>query len=94
MLLRAKQSTGAEDILTANAKLVSPASPPQAPSYPPKALLALLGVAGGMMIAKLTGYILQTTGSYVPVFFIAGTTYLVTLLIVHLLVPKMEPAKL
>jgi capsular exopolysaccharide synthesis family protein len=50
MLLRAKQSTGAEDILTANAKLVSPASPPQAPSYPPKALLALLGVAGGMMI--------------------------------------------
>ncbi len=50
MLLRAKQSSGAENILTANAKLVSPASPPQAPSYPPKALLALLGVAGGMMV--------------------------------------------
>jgi polysaccharide biosynthesis transport protein len=50
MLLRAKQSTGAEDILMANAKLVSPASPAQAPSYPPKALLALLGVAGGMMV--------------------------------------------
>jgi succinoglycan biosynthesis transport protein ExoP len=50
MLLRAKQSTGAEDVLTANAKLVSPASPAQAPSYPPKALLALLGVAGGMMV--------------------------------------------
>jgi hypothetical protein len=28
------------------------------------------------------------------VFIIAGTTYLVTLLIVHLLVPKLEPAKL
>lgn len=50
MLLRAKQSTGAEDILTANAKLVSPASPPQGPSYPPKALLAMLGVVGGMMV--------------------------------------------
>lgn len=50
MLLRAKQSTGAEDILTANAKLVSSASPAQAPSYPPKALLALLGIAGGMMV--------------------------------------------
>ena len=50
VLLRAKQSTGAEHILTANAKLVSPASPAQAPSYPPKALLALLGVAGGMMV--------------------------------------------
>ncbi len=50
MLLRAKQSTGAEDIMTANAKLVSPASPAQAPSYPPKALLAMLGVAGGLMV--------------------------------------------
>ena len=53
MLLRAKQSTGAEDILTANAKLVSPASPAQAPSYPPKALLALLGVAGGMLVGVM-----------------------------------------
>jgi polysaccharide biosynthesis transport protein len=50
MLLRAKQSTGAEDVLTANAKLVSPAAPAQGPSYPPKALLALLGIAGGMMV--------------------------------------------
>jgi capsular exopolysaccharide synthesis family protein len=50
MLLRAKQSTGAEAILQANAKLVSPAAPAGAPSYPPKALIALLGVAGGMMV--------------------------------------------
>jgi hypothetical protein len=28
------------------------------------------------------------------VFIIAGTTYLVTLLVMHLLVPKLEPAKL
>ena len=53
MLLRAKQSIGAEHILTANAKLVSPASPAQAPAYPPKALLALLGVAGGMMVGVM-----------------------------------------
>ncbi len=50
MLLRAKQSTGAETILQANAKLVSPAAPAGAPSYPPKALIAMLGVAGGMMV--------------------------------------------
>jgi capsular exopolysaccharide synthesis family protein len=50
MLLRAKQSTGAEGVLTANAKLVSPASPAQAPSYPPKALLAVLGIAGGLIV--------------------------------------------
>ncbi len=52
MLLRAKQSTGAETILQANAKLVSPAAPAQAPSYPPKALIALLGIAGGLMIGS------------------------------------------
>src|SRR5918996_23687 len=51
------------------------------------------GAVGGMVIAKITGYILQTTGSYLPVFMIAGTTYLVTLGIVHLLVPRLEPAK-
>ena len=50
MLLRAKQSTGAEAILQANAKLVSPAAPAGAPSYPPKTLIALLGIAGGMMV--------------------------------------------
>jgi MFS transporter, ACS family, aldohexuronate transporter len=52
------------------------------------------GAIGGMVIAKITGYILQTTGSYLPVFIIAGTTYLVTLLVLHLLVPKLEPARL
>lgn len=49
------------------------------------------GAVGGMLIAKLTGYVLQTTGSYLPVFVIAGTTYLVTLGIVHLLSPRLEP---
>src|SRR5688500_17765457 len=53
MLLRAKQSIGAAPVLTANAKLVSPASPAQPPAYPPTALLALLGVAGGMMIGVM-----------------------------------------
>ena len=52
------------------------------------------GAVGGMLIAKLTGYLLQTTGSYLPVFVIAGTTYLVTLLLVHLLTPRLEPARL
>jgi MFS transporter, ACS family, aldohexuronate transporter len=52
------------------------------------------GAIGGMLIAKITGYLLQTTGSYLPVFIIAGTTYLVTLAIVHALVPKLEPAQI
>ena len=54
----------------------------------------MAGAVGGMLIAKVTGYILQTTGSYLPVFVIAGTTYLVTLAIVHALAPRLEPARL
>jgi ACS family hexuronate transporter-like MFS transporter len=54
----------------------------------------MAGAVGGMLIAKITGYILQTTGSYLPVFIIAGTTYLVTLAVVHALSPRLEPARL
>ena len=69
-------------------------------TFPRKAVGSVVGLGGtagaigGMLIAKLTGYILQTTGSYVPVFLIAGTTYLVALAIVHLLAPRLEPARL
>jgi len=47
-----------------------------------------------MLIAKLTGYLLQATGSYLPVFFIAAFAYLIGLAIIHLLVPRLEPAQL
>jgi len=51
------------------------------------------GAIGGMLIAKVVGYILEWTGSYVPIFIIAASAYLVALLIVHLLAPNLEPAK-
>jgi len=54
----------------------------------------MAGAVGGMLIAKLTGYVLQTTGSYMPVFIIAGATYLVTLAIIHVLSPSLEPARI
>jgi succinoglycan biosynthesis transport protein ExoP len=50
MLNRAKQSSGAEAILQSDAKLVSPAAPPEATSYPPKSLIAFLGFVGGLLI--------------------------------------------
>jgi DNA-binding transcriptional ArsR family regulator len=53
----------------------------------------MAGAVGGLLIAKLTGYILETTGSYVPVFLIAASTYLAALGIIHLLVPRLQPAK-
>ena len=51
------------------------------------------GAVGGMLIAKLTGYVLEATGSYVPVFMIAAFAYLSALAIIQLLVPRLEPAK-
>lgn len=54
----------------------------------------MAGALGGMLIAILVGEILHRTGSYVPVFFIAGFTYLAALLVIHLLVPKVEPVSL
>ena len=54
----------------------------------------MAGAVGGMFIAKLTGYILEATGSYVPVFLIAGFAYIVSFAIIHLLVPRIEPVKL
>jgi ACS family hexuronate transporter-like MFS transporter len=54
----------------------------------------MAGAVGGMLITKLTGYILQWTGSYFPVFLIAGFAYLTALAIVQILVPRLEPARL
>ena len=54
----------------------------------------MAGAVGGMLIAKLTGFILEKTGSYVPVFLIAGFAYLAALAVIHVLSPKLEPVKL
>ncbi|MBI5386716.1 MAG: MFS transporter [Verrucomicrobia bacterium] len=54
----------------------------------------MAGAIGGMFIAKLAGYILDQTGSYFILFAIASTAYLFALLIIHLLVPKMQPMDL
>ncbi len=54
----------------------------------------MMGAIGGMLIAKLTGYILNASGSYVPVFLMAAFAYVAALAIIHLLVPRLEPARL
>ena len=53
----------------------------------------MAGAVGGMLIAKVVGYVLQWTGSYLPIFIIAGSAYLIALLVVHLLVPRFAPAR-
>jgi MFS transporter, ACS family, aldohexuronate transporter len=51
------------------------------------------GAVGGMMIAKLTGYLLEVTGTYVTVFMMAACAYLTALAILHLLSPTLEPVR-
>jgi len=52
------------------------------------------GSIGGMLVSSLTGYLLQWSGNYVPLLTMAGSMYLIALLVIHLLAPKLEPAKL
>ena len=54
----------------------------------------MVGAFSGMFVAKAVGYILQRTGSYVPVFVMAGLAYLVALGFVQVLAPRLEPAHL
>jgi ACS family hexuronate transporter-like MFS transporter len=54
----------------------------------------LLGSIGGTIMSYGVGDILQRTGSYVPIFIIAGTAYLIALGLVQVLTPRMEPAEI
>jgi ACS family hexuronate transporter-like MFS transporter len=53
----------------------------------------MAGAVGGMLIALVVGEILQRTGSYVPIFALAASIYLLALLVIHLLVPALRPVE-
>lgn len=54
----------------------------------------MAGAVGGMLIAKTVGYVLQFTGSYFPVFVIAGSVYLIALMVIQALAPRLQPIEL
>lgn len=54
----------------------------------------MAGAIGGLLIATVVGHVLQWTGSYRVPFLIAGSAYLLALVIIHALVPRMEPARI
>ena len=68
--------------------------------FPSRAVASVVGIGGmagaigGMLIAKIVGYVLQWTGSYTVPFLIAGSAYLLALVFIHVLSPKLEPVKL
>jgi MFS transporter, ACS family, hexuronate transporter len=64
--------------------------------FPTQTVGSVIGLGGfaaglGMLIARIVGYVLQRTGSYMAPFFIAGMAYLSAILVIHILSPKLEP---
>jgi len=55
---------------------------------------AMFGSVTAMAFAQTAGFILQTTGSYWPLFIISGSAYLLALAIMQALIPDMKPARL
>ncbi|WP_022681844.1 MFS transporter [Sphingobium bisphenolivorans] len=53
-----------------------------------------VGAIGGMLMAKYAGYILDSIGSYTPLFIVAGSAYFAALLAVHLLSPRLARVEL
>jgi ACS family hexuronate transporter-like MFS transporter len=68
--------------------------------FPRKAVGSVVGIGGffgamgGFMLNLSAGRLRDMFGSYVAVFAIAGSAYLVALLVIHLLVPRLEPAQI
>jgi ACS family hexuronate transporter-like MFS transporter len=54
----------------------------------------MAGAIGGMFMAKIVGYVLQWTGSYMVPFLIAGFAYIMSLGIIHALAPRLERAEI
>jgi ACS family hexuronate transporter-like MFS transporter len=53
------------------------------------------GAAGGFLFQRATGWLLQQNGNnYTPIFLVCGFAYVAALLVVHLLAPRLERARL
>jgi ACS family hexuronate transporter-like MFS transporter len=54
----------------------------------------MMGAIGGALLQTATGYVVAKTNSYVPLFVLACSVYLLALLIIQLLSPKLAPAEI
>jgi MFS transporter, ACS family, hexuronate transporter len=68
--------------------------------FPRRIVGSLTGLAGmfstlaSMALFFVTGKVLKFTGNYLPIFIMASVAYPLAILIVHLVVPKLEPANM
>ena len=67
--------------------------------FPRRAVATLIGIGGtagaigGMLLAKYAGFVLDRLGTFKPLFVYAGCAYLLALIVVHLLSPRLAPAR-
>ncbi len=53
----------------------------------------MFGAIGGMAMAKYAGWALERLGTFTPIFIVAASSYLLALLAIQLLSPKLAPVK-
>lgn len=67
--------------------------------FPRSAVSSVVGITGfggsvgGMIAATATGYLLQATGSYAPLFVWAGCSYFLILGLIHVMIPRIRPVE-
>ena len=52
------------------------------------------GAIGGMLMSKYAGWVLDSIGSYTPIFMVAGAVYFLALAAIHVLSPRMQTVTL
>jgi ACS family hexuronate transporter-like MFS transporter len=68
--------------------------------FPRRAIASIVGIGGaagafgGMLMAKYAGWVLDRIGSYTPIFVVAGSVYLIALLVLHVMIPRYDQAKI
>jgi ACS family hexuronate transporter-like MFS transporter len=68
--------------------------------FPKQAVASVVGIGGtagaigGMLMAKYAGWVLDSIGSYTPIFIVAGTVYGAALIVLHALSPRFNPVTL
>ena len=68
--------------------------------FPRQAVASVVGIGGtagaigAMLMAKYAGWVLDSIGSYTPIFAVAGAAYLLALAAIQLLSPRMDTAAL
>jgi MFS transporter, ACS family, hexuronate transporter len=68
--------------------------------FPKAAVASVIGIGGmsgaigGVLLQVATGYIVKFTRSYVPLFVIACVAYLLALVVIHGITPRLAPARI